>query len=124
VALILAVLYFGFIELLMMDASREMSEARRFRNRIVALTLAESAAELAAMQMVSGKAANVELQDAQGSATGELKKTGAPPGEIQFELFGKARSSGPEPSNATVHIEGVIKEGTTQLRILFARHSQ
>lgn len=122
--MVLAVLYFGFVELLMMDASREMSEARRFRGRIVALTLAESGAELAAMNMVTAKSGDVELQDAQGTASGTLKKIGEPPGEVQFELTGNARSTGPEASSATVHIEGVIKAGTTQLRILFARHSQ
>jgi Tfp pilus assembly protein PilX len=132
VALILAVLYFGFVELLMMDASREMSEARRFRGRIVALTLAENGAELAAEQMVSRKSATVELQDFQGTASGTLKtgvagmvqdEGGAMHEEAGFDLIAKARSSGPEPSSAVCHIEGVIRD-KTQLRILFTRHSQ
>jgi hypothetical protein len=48
IALIVAVLYFGLIELMLYDASRELAEARRFRARIIAVTLAENGAELAA----------------------------------------------------------------------------
>jgi hypothetical protein len=120
IALVLAVLYFAFIELLMMDAAREMSEARHFRGHIVALTLAENGAELAAAQMMSVPAANVPpVTDWQGTTSGQLKKSGE-----QFELFGVGQASGPDGANATVHIEGIVPEGTTQIRILFARHSQ
>src|SRR4051812_44422456 len=84
IALVLAVLYFAFIELLMIDASRELSEARHFRGHIIALTLAENGAELAAAQMMSVPAANVApVTDWQGTTSGQLKKSGE-----QFELFG------------------------------------
>ena len=51
-ALIIAVLYFRLIELMLFDAARQLAEARRFRARIVALTLAENGAELAAANIV------------------------------------------------------------------------
>lgn len=48
IAIVLAVLYFGLIELLLIDSSRDLAEARRFRARVIAWTLAENAAERAA----------------------------------------------------------------------------
>src|SRR5258708_13978010 len=50
-AIALAVLYFGLMELMLIDSSRALREAQRFRSRVVASALAESAAELAAAQM-------------------------------------------------------------------------
>ena len=120
IALVLAILYFAFIELLMIDASRELAEARRFRGRIVALTLAENGAELAATQMIVQPAMIVPpVTDWQGTTSGVLKKS-----DEKFELFGDGHSGGPDGMDATVHIEGIIPKGTTQIRILFARHSQ
>ncbi|HKR66305.1 MAG TPA: hypothetical protein VJZ00_21430 [Thermoanaerobaculia bacterium] len=119
VALVLAILYFAFIELLMIDASRELSEARRFRGRIVALTLAENAAELAAANLVANKSADVKAQDWQGTMAGTLMRSGE-----EFTLVGRAQSKGPEGTSAVVRIEGYIPEGTTQVHIRFARHSQ
>src|SRR5690242_15726317 len=69
-AIFLAVLYFMLIELLLMDGSRALQEAQRFRSRIVALTLAESAAELAAAQMVNTQNAHVDVDSTDGTLTG------------------------------------------------------
>src|SRR5204863_3948307 len=52
-AIVLAILYFALMELMLIDSSRAVREAQRFRARIVATTLAESAAELAALQLVT-----------------------------------------------------------------------
>src|SRR6266545_5727430 len=52
-ALVLSVLYFALMELLLIDSSRALNEAQRFRARVVAGALAESGAELAALQMVT-----------------------------------------------------------------------
>jgi hypothetical protein len=125
-ALFLGVLYFGFIELLMYDASREMSEARRFRARIVALTLAENGAELAATQMITQNPAPSPETDWQGTTSGKLTKTVAvcPVDQsCKFEIKSTARSAGREGTDATLWIEGRILEGT-QIQIQFARHSQ
>jgi len=123
-ALFLGILYFGFIELLMFDASREMSEARRFRARIVALTLAENGAELAATQMITQDTAPPPETDWQGTTSGELTK-GPCPDPLQwcsFDLKSTARSAGREGTDATLWLEGRMKG--TQIQIQFSRHSQ
>ena len=56
----LAVLYFALMNLLLVDSSRELAEARRFRARIIAAVLAENAVELAAQQMVDRTANTIE----------------------------------------------------------------
>ncbi|HWS71823.1 MAG TPA: hypothetical protein VN605_06890, partial [Thermoanaerobaculia bacterium] len=69
----LSVLYFGLMELMLIDSQRALAEARRFRARVVASTLAESAAELAAEQLVNhGGVVPVNETDAQGTMRGNL----------------------------------------------------
>src|SRR6266566_4686861 len=53
-AIALAILYFGLMELMLIDSSRALREAQRFRARVTSAALAESAAELSAAQMISG----------------------------------------------------------------------
>src|SRR5215213_2449819 len=50
-ALTLALLYFALMELILIDSSRSLAEAQRFRARIMAAAVAEDAAELAALNM-------------------------------------------------------------------------
>lgn len=117
-ALVLGVLYFGFIELLMLDASRELAEARRFRGRIVALTLAENAAELAAIRIVDKPAVQPPMTDEQGTMTGTVTITG----EGRFDLLGTGRSVGREGTEAWVRLEGKITGN--RVIIEYSRHSQ
>jgi Tfp pilus assembly protein PilX len=123
-ALIIAVLYFGLIELMLFDASRELAEARRFRARIVALTLAENGAELAALHIasdtfMSGKAA---ATDWQGSIAGTATKTDGPAGTKVFKIDGTGDAPGVVPVHATVFVQGSING--SNLAIDFTRHSQ
>src|SRR5438105_10104932 len=76
-AIALAVLYFGLMELMLIDSSRALREAQRFRSRVVASALAESAAELAAAQMVTRPGANANASDEQGQMTGVLRVSGS-----------------------------------------------
>src|SRR5260370_11002888 len=80
-AIALAVLYFGLMELMLIDSSRALREAQRFRSRVVASALAESAAELAAAQMVTRPVANANASDEQEHITGALPVNGS-----QFNL--------------------------------------
>jgi hypothetical protein len=119
-ALIIAVLYFGLIELMLWDASRELAEARRFRARIVALTLAENGAELAALGIVSAGAgtAKAEAKDWQGSITGERRKTG----EGNFTINATGVATGVIEVAAKVDVFGKVdREG---LHIYNTFHSQ
>lgn len=65
-AIALAVLYFGLMELMMIDSSRALREAQRFRARVVASALAENAAELAAANMITQPGSTTTAQDDQG----------------------------------------------------------
>lgn len=129
IALIVAVLYFGLIELMLYDASRQLGEARRFRARIVALTLAENGAELAAWQLASTTLNGppfVSADDWQGSITGKVTKTVTTTtdgGEIrQFTLTGTGETTGVVELRAKVDVFGRI-EGT-DIKIDHTYHSQ
>ncbi|HYM62176.1 MAG TPA: hypothetical protein VEZ11_14940 [Thermoanaerobaculia bacterium] len=120
-ALILAVLYFGLMELMLIDSTRALREAQRFRARLVAATMAENAAELAARQLVITQVARVNYDDWQGTAAGDLK-----PSSTGFELTGDATAKGVVPAHATVLIQGHVDAVASPpvVHIDFTRHSQ
>jgi hypothetical protein len=108
-ALILAVLYFGLMELLMIDSSRALAEARRFRARIVATALAESAAELAALYIATPempKSVISPLTIDQGSMTWSMKGSAA-----SFELRGEGETSGVIVTRSSVKVGGRVDGG-------------
>ena len=117
-ALIIAVLYFGLIELMLFDASRGLAEARRFRARIVALTMAENGAELAALRIVETKTRNAEAGDSQGEMTGRMNKNDA--GE--FVIHATGRATGVVEVRATCDVYGIVNG--TDIRIRYTEHSQ
>lgn len=119
IALILAVLYFGLIELQLIDSSRELAAARRFRARVIALTLAENAAEGAALGVADLATAPVQFKETneEGEMSGESAKVGK-----AFIIKGTGVSAGLESMRATVELRGTI-EGT-EIKIEFASHSQ
>jgi len=114
-ALILAVLYFGLMELMLIDASQSLEGARRFRARVVAVTLAENAVELAAVQMVSKAGRTATAQNGDGQMHGTYT-----PGD-KFELIGEGTSTGLIDTESRVQIEGKI-EGTV-VTIEWARYA-
>jgi hypothetical protein len=120
---VLAVLYFGLMELMLIDSSRALREAQRFRARIVATTLAESAAELAAAQLVTQRSANVNATDEQGTMTATMQRGAATTtnGPIPFTIDANAQSTGVPPQKATVKIEGEV-DGTT-VRVNYTHHT-
>ncbi len=118
-ALVLAVLYFALMELLLIDSSRALNEAQRFRARVVAATLAENGAELAALQIINTGGANVTTSDFQGSMHGTLRRTGN-----HFELEGEGVTAGVMPQGSSVQIEGRIDPNDNSLKIDYAIHSQ
>jgi hypothetical protein len=120
VALIVAVLYFGLIELMFIDAARDLAEARRFRARVVALTLAENGAELAAANLVTSVVNNPPpVTDWQGITTGTMKKN-ASTGE--FEIHGTGEATGVVSQKATVIVRGQVVGGSVQIHN--TQHSQ
>ena len=102
--MVLAVLYFGLVELMLIDSARELAEARRFRARIIAETLAENAAERAARYMVTNPVpVPVNQESDQGRFTGQLFRGGQ-----NFELRGTGTSTGVDEATARVRLTGEI----------------
>lgn len=116
-AIVLAILYFALMELMLIDSSRALREAQRFRSKIVAQTLAESAAELAAVQLLNRSSTNVNATDEQGTMLGKLTR-----GSTDFELSGTGTTSGVMPATASVRVQGTIEGG--HVRIIYTYHSQ
>ena len=115
-AIVLAVLYFELVELVLLDSQRELGEARRFRARIVAETLAENAAELAALQIVARESTpqfSVNTED--GAISGRMTKTAG-----GFEIHGEGTTSGITQSTARVILRGNVVG--TDVRIEFSSH--
>lgn len=105
-ALILAALYFGLMELMLIDAQRALAEAQRFRARVVASTLAETAAELAAEQLVNHGGMPVDESDAQGHYRGGVSYSAGAAGGEHFTLTGVAETSGVARATASVELSG------------------
>ena len=91
------------VELLLIDSARELEEARRFRARIVAETLAENGAELAALNIVTAEKTEATAEDWQGAILGRMAKT---PGGFDIEAEG--RTSGVTESKVRVLVRGRV----------------
>ncbi|MGZ5493760.1 MAG: hypothetical protein ACXWHG_09120 [Thermoanaerobaculia bacterium] len=113
----IAVLYFGLMQLLLIDSSRALNEAQRFRSRIVAGALAESGAELAAEQIVTRPGAVVSSSNFQGNMSGRMKSAN---GEFEIEAHGT--SIGTMTQDATVFIKGTVNG--TNITIETCEHTQ
>jgi hypothetical protein len=106
------------MELLLIDSSRALNEAQRFRARIVAIALAESGAELAAYQIVTRTAASVNDSDYQGTMSGSLRRVGN-----NFEIQGDGRAIGVPTQDASVQLQGRV-DPDGSIKIDFTVHSQ
>ena len=116
-AIALAVLYFAVMQLILIDSSRALREAQRFRSKILSETLAENAIELAAVDMVERTAAQVEAKNDQGQMKSTYRR-----GANDFELTAHAKSFGVEPKECDVRLQGRI-EGTHVI-VDYSSHSQ
>jgi hypothetical protein len=117
-ALVLAVLYFMLMELMNLESQRALAEAQRFRARVVAATLAENAAELACVQMVTRTAGNASAKDEQGTMTGHYQRTAI----VDYVVDAEGESGGVVVQKATVRLQGRVNG--TQITIDYATHSQ
>lgn len=116
-AIVLAILYFALMELMLIDSSRATLQAQRFRSRIIAQTLAESAAELSAVHIVDRSGTNVDAEDEQGKMVGTASRT-----SVSFVLNGTGTTTGVMPTSATVRIQGTLSGN--HLTIDYSFHSQ
>jgi hypothetical protein len=117
-AIALAVLYFALMELMLIESSRALREAQRFRSRIIAATLVESAAELSTASMVTRNAGDtINADDEQGSMKATCKVS-----ETAFEIDAEANASGVMPAKATLRMQGRIIG--QQVKVDYTYHSQ
>ena len=114
----MAILYFALMELLLLDSSRALGEAQRFRSRIVALTLAENAAELAARDMTTQLVSTANLVDSQGRMHAKMTRN-----SDTFTIEAEGETSGVMPQMARVKLDG--RMGTDGvIKIDYSVHSQ
>lgn len=116
-AIALAILYFGLMELMLIESSRALREAQRFRSRVIASSLAESAAELASAQMINRPGGNAIATDEQGRMNGTLTVNGS-----QFEITAEGVTAGVAPVTASVRVQGRILG--TRIAVDYTFHSQ
>ncbi|MEA2339881.1 MAG: hypothetical protein QOE82_3888 [Thermoanaerobaculia bacterium] len=103
-AIAVAVLYFLLMELMLIDSSRALREAQRFRSKVVSTTLAESAAELSTASMVTRNAGDtINADDDQGSMKATCMVNGT-----AFNIDAEATTSGVMPIKSTVRVQGRI----------------
>jgi Tfp pilus assembly protein PilX len=124
-AIALAILYFALMELMLIDSSRALREAQRFRSKVISTTLAESAAELSAASMVTNLKYNkVNADDEQGSmtATCTVSKNPEKADETAFLIDAQATASGVSPVTSTVIVQGRIVG--QKVKVDFTYHSQ
>ena len=116
-AIALAVLYFAVMQLIMIDSSRLLHEAHRFRSKVIAATLAENAAELAASQIVLTTVRNVDASDGDGKMKANMHRTSS-----DFIINAEGSSVGAEPRTATVRLQGKVIG--TKVEVNYSFHSQ
>jgi Tfp pilus assembly protein PilX len=116
-AIALAILYFAVMQLIMIDSSRSLTEARRFRAKVISTALAENGAELAASQMVLTTQRNVNATDADGKMKATLEHSSS-----EFVISAEGTSYGTEPRTATVRLQGRVQGA--KITVDYAQHSQ
>lgn len=124
-AIALAVLYFGLMQLMLIDAGRALTEAQRFRARVVSFTLAENAAEMAAVHLMSRYASRVTASDAQGDMIGSMRRSQIPGGgggTTTFEIEGEGEAGGVVKHKTKVSLQGRVDGG--RITIDYSTHVQ
>jgi len=104
------------MELLLLDSTRALQEAQRFRARVIAATLAESGAEMSAAQLVTSAGGPANATDDQGTMSGTMKHFGT-----EFEIVGDGDATGVPPAHAHVELKGAVFENRVQID--FATHT-
>ncbi|MDX1584387.1 MAG: hypothetical protein R3338_12385 [Thermoanaerobaculia bacterium] len=102
--LLIAILYFGLIELVLTESAEKMREANRFRARISANILAENGAELAAAQMTNLDYSQESLETDHGTMSGTFRRVGQ-----SFVIEGIGSSKGVIENTRKVTIRGTIE---------------
>lgn len=113
----LAVLFFMVMELMLMESSRALEEAQRFRSRIVGLTLAENGAELMSREIINPTKDEVDADDDDGHMHATLERSGS-----NYKLHCDGVSKGVKPIREKVLFQGRVVGN--RITIDYAAHSQ
>lgn len=116
----LALLFFMLIQLVLLDSSRELSEARRFRARILAINLAENGAELSAVHMRDHIRGVGSHEDWQGAISGEFQKN---PQTGEFTMWGEGVTRGTVQAKARVDVKGRYVAAANRIEIDYTIHT-
>lgn len=119
--LVISTLYFALMALVLWESTVRYRAAQRFRARVVAQALAESAAEMAARDLATGSSGSVEEEIDDGIMAREATITGNAAGGT-FHIEAAGRSFGVPPVEASVEVWGRLVDG----RVVIDRtsHSQ
>lgn len=117
-AVAFAVLYFALMELMLIDSQRALRDANRFRAKVIATTLAENGAELAAEQLSTRYKTEAEYANEQGRMMGTMERT-----ESSFLINAVGSSTGVPPVTATVKVVGDVNQHG-RVAINYTYHSQ
>jgi Tfp pilus assembly protein PilX len=120
-ALVLAALYLGLIALVLLESTVRYRSAQRYRSRVVAQTLAESAAELAGQRLLQGMSVTVDAETADGTMSARSTVSQDSSG-IAFRIDAEGTSQGVQSATASVTVWGHVEDG--RIRIIRTNHSQ
>lgn len=104
-ALLLALLFLALIQILFLESSETYRSAMRFRSRVLAQALAESAVEIAARDLVNYGGASINAQNLDGRMESVFERLDE---DGRFRIIGKGVTGGVFPMEADVEIEGKI----------------
>lgn len=116
-ALMVAILFFLLVSILLTDLIRVTRSSATGRSRLVAESLAESGAELAARHMLLGLQSDFAQDLPEGSfeASWQRYPTNLPD-LWRFEITVEARSRVLPPHNSILFVEGMYKAGVVEVR--------
>jgi type II secretory pathway component PulK len=121
-ALALAVLFFGLITLVLWESTLRYRAAQSFRARVIAQTLAENGAELAAKGLADGSSLATSTETDEGTMAAMGHSSQATDGSVQFEIQAEGVTLGVRPAVATVTVKGYVDGG--RVTITSSKHSQ
>ena len=112
--LVIATLYFALIMLILWESSMRYQAAQRFRSRVIAQTLAENAAELAARGLATGSSGDIDEEISEGLMLAEIEVTG-PMSNGDFHIRAAGRSSGVRQTEASGEVWGRVQNGRVMI---------
>lgn len=102
--LVVALLYFAFLQLLLTESSEAFRSAERYRARVVSRIMADNAAELVAEGMVMTASQKAEATLPEGTMAASLTQ----PAAGQFVIDARGEATGSFPATSTLHVEGLL----------------